>query len=45
MAERILKLYNDKSLREKLGKNNRKLAEEKFDRRKSYLPIKKLIEN
>lgn len=45
MAERILKLYNDKTLREELGKNNRKLAEEKFDRRKSYLPIKKLIEN
>lgn len=44
MAERILKLYNDKALREELGKNNRKLAEEKFDRRKSYLKIKELIE-
>lgn len=44
MAERILKLYNNKKLREQLGKNNRKLSEEKFDRRKSYLPIKQLIE-
>lgn len=44
MAEKILELYNDKNLRLELGKNNRKLAEEKFDRRKSYLKIKELIE-
>ncbi len=44
MADKILKLYNDKKLRDSFGKNNRKLAEEKFDRRKSYLKIKELIE-
>lgn len=44
MAEKILELYNNENLRIELGKNNRKLAEEKFDRRKSYLRIKELIE-
>lgn len=44
MAEKILELYKNKDLREAFGRNNRKLAQEKFDRRKSYLPIKKLIE-
>lgn len=44
LAEKIELLYNDKSLRERLGKNNRKLAEEKFDRAKTYEEIKKLIE-
>lgn len=44
MAEKILELYNNKNLKEEFGKNNRRLAEEKFDRKKSYLPIKELIE-
>ena len=44
MAEKIEILYKDKELRESLGKNNRKLAEEKFDRVKSYKEIKELIE-
>ncbi len=36
-------LINDKKLREKLGKNNRKLGEEKFAREKTYLDIIKAI--
>lgn len=44
MAEKILELYNNKTLREEMGKNNRRLAEEKFDRKKTYLQIKELIE-
>ncbi len=44
MADKILELYNNKKLRDVFGKNNRRLAEEKFDRRKSYLKIKELIE-
>lgn len=45
MANKIEILQNDKELRERLGLNNRKLAEEKFDRKETYLEIKKLIEN
>lgn len=45
MAQKILELYNNEELKLKLGNNNRKLAEEKFDRRKTYLKIKELIEN
>lgn len=44
LAEKIELLYKDKALRERLGKNNRKLAEEKFDRAHTYKEIKKLIE-
>ena len=44
MAEKILELYNNKSLREEMGKNNRRLAEEKFNRKNSYIQIKELIE-
>lgn len=45
VADKLEMLYNDKDLRIKLGNNNRKLAEEKFDRAKTYLKIKELIEN
>lgn len=45
LANKIEILYNDKSLRDRLGANNRKLAEEKFDRKKTYIEIKNLIEN
>lgn len=41
ISQKIEILYKDKKLREKMGKSNRKLAEEKFDRRKTY---KKIIE-
>lgn len=44
MAEKILELYNNEIIRKEMGRNNRKLAEEKFNRKKSYLQIKELIE-
>ncbi len=44
LAEKIEMLYNDKELRRRLGANNRRLAEEKFDRQHTYLAIKKLLE-
>ena len=45
VANKIEVLYKDKNLRARLGKNNRKLAEEKFDRKKTYIEIKNLIES
>lgn len=45
MAEKLEELYKDKGLRERLGANNRKLAEEKFDRKHTYKEIKNLIES
>lgn len=44
IANKIEILYNDEKLRIEKGRNNRKLAEEKFDRKHTYLEIKKLIE-
>lgn len=44
IADKIEKLYYDETLRKQMGSNNRKLAEERFDRRKTYLQIKKIIE-
>lgn len=43
-ANAIETLYNDKRIRIKYGENNRKLAEEKFDRKKTYNQIVKTIE-
>lgn len=43
IAEKIIKLYNEPELRKKMGINNRKLAEEKFDRKKTYLEIVKVF--
>lgn len=43
LAEKMKILIKDKKLREKMGKNNRLLAEEKFDRRKTYPKIVELI--
>ena len=43
VADKIEKLYNDKILRKTMGNNNRKLAEEKFDRKKTYSKIIKII--
>lgn len=43
IAEKIEKLIKDEQLRKEMGKNNRKLAEEKFDRNKTYSKIVKLI--
>lgn len=44
LAEKIKILYLDKELRNKLGCNNRKLAEKRFDRKHTYDYIVKLIE-
>lgn len=44
IAEKILELYNNEELRKEYGKNNRRLAEEKFNRKTSYQKIKELIE-
>ena len=45
LAEAIEYLYKNEDLRRRLGENNRKLAEEKFDRKVTYLKIKELIES
>lgn len=44
IANKIEILIKDKKLRKELGNNNRKLAEEKFDREKTYNQIVKIIE-
>ena len=44
IAEKIEKLYNNKKLRKEYGANNRKLAEEKFDRARTYKNIQMMIE-
>lgn len=43
LSEAINRLINDRDLRKRLGKNNRRLAEEKFDRLKTYQDILDLI--
>lgn len=43
IADKIYKLYLSEELRIKMGKNNRKLAEEKFDRKKTYKKIMDVI--
>lgn len=43
LAEAIRKLAEDESLRKKMGANSRRLAEEKFDRNKTYGEIIDLI--
>ena len=43
IAKKIKILVDNKELRELKGKNNRRLAEEKFDRKKTYKEIIKLI--
>lgn len=44
LAEKIEILYNDKELRKRLGSNNRRLAEDKFDRKNTYIAIKNILE-
>jgi len=43
IANKIEILLNDKKMTTKMGKNNRKLAEQKFDREKTYSKIVELI--
>lgn len=45
LADKLFKLYNNVSLRKELGANNRRLAEEKFDRKVTYKAILQLIES
>lgn len=43
LADKLLTLIEDNVLRIKIGKNSRRLAEEKFDRSKTYKKIFKLL--
>ena len=43
VAEAIIRLYSDPELRSRMGKNARRLAEEKFDRRNTYRIIIEFI--
>lgn len=43
VADAIERLYNNKELREKMSHNSRKMAEEKFDRSRTYKQIIDLI--
>jgi glycosyltransferase involved in cell wall biosynthesis len=45
LADKLLKLYENKSLRHIMGKNSRRLAEEKFDRSATYQEIINIIKN
>lgn len=45
LAEKISLLSKNHLLRKQMGKNSRKLAEEKFNRNKTYYEIKELIVN
>ncbi len=44
IAEKIKILYNDENLKKQKGNNNRKLAQEKFERKSTYKEIFKIIE-
>jgi len=43
VAEKILVLAQNKSLRKEMGANNRRLAEERFDRKKTYQEVVELL--
>ena len=45
VKEKIEQLINNKELRLEMGKNNRKLAEDKFDRKTTYNKIVELIKS
>lgn len=45
IAEKIEFLYNNKDIREKMGENNRQLAQQKFDRNKTYKQIIDMIDS
>lgn len=44
LADKLLILLKDNELRECMGKNSRRLAEEKFDRKRTYPSLIKLLE-
>lgn len=43
VANAIIELYENREMRIRIGKNNRRLAEEKFDREKTYKEIRNII--
>lgn len=43
MAEKIKILIESKSLRDEMGRNARKCAEEKFDRKKTYMKLEEIL--
>ncbi|MGI6629396.1 MAG: glycosyltransferase [Bacillota bacterium] len=45
LADKLLKLCKNESLRNIMGKNSRKLAEEKFDRSVTYQEVLSIIKN
>jgi glycosyltransferase involved in cell wall biosynthesis len=45
VAEALKKLIEDEAMRLKMGRNSRRLGEEKFDRTQSYKKIAEIIEN
>ena len=44
LANAMLKLYNDKKMLAQLKENSRRLGEEKFDRKKTYLKLTEIID-
>ena len=44
LADAIERLYEDEEMRKEMGKRAREIAEEQFDRRKSYKKIVELIQ-
>ena len=45
LAEKLERLMNDPALREEMGRNARRCAEEKFDRAKTYRKLEAVIES
>ncbi|MGB4590050.1 MAG: glycosyltransferase family 4 protein [Clostridiaceae bacterium] len=43
VSDKLLELVNSQSLRKEMGGNNRRLAEERFDRKKTYLKIVEML--
>ena len=43
LSEAIIWLYNNKKIRDVMGKNARKIAESQFDRRTSFMKIIRMI--
>jgi len=44
LSEKLITLLSDAELRKEMGRNSRKLAEEKFDRKRTYLEIITMID-
>lgn len=44
LADGIIRMYEERDYRERMGRNSRRLAEERFDRKNAYLEIIKIVE-